>query len=183
MKQFKWWLLFLLALLAACKSQEPVVDNQPKESTETVLVSPPPPVVEPKKEEEEFDPHSISQEVFDTTLVEVQQFIEKLNRIISGKNYSLWKAALSDEYFQEISSREFLTRTNESKGMKTRKIVLRTPEDYFKHVVVPSRANSRVDDIEFINTSRVKVITISSSGQRLRLYDLEKSGDVWTIIN
>jgi len=71
--------------------------------------------------------------------------------------------------------------------MKSRRIVLRVPEDYFQYVVVPSRADLRVDDIEFIGSNRVKAFTLTTNkaGEevRLRLYDLEKVGNSWTIIN
>jgi hypothetical protein len=71
--------------------------------------------------------------------------------------------------------------------MKTRKIVLKTAEDYFIHVVVPSRANSRVDDIEFIGQNRVKAFSVNKNRageeQRLVLYNLERSGNSWIIIN
>jgi hypothetical protein len=40
-----------------------------------------------------------------------------------------------------------------------------------------------VDDIEFISPTRVKAYTVSSGGQRLRLYDLEHSGEEWKIVN
>jgi hypothetical protein len=71
--------------------------------------------------------------------------------------------------------------------MRTRGIVVRSAQDYFTHVVVPSRANSRVDDIEFISSERVMAYSLSTNRdgitQRLRLYDLERSGDTWKIIN
>jgi len=134
-----------------------------------------------------FDPTRVSQAYYESTRVEVQQFIEDLNRIISNRNYNAWRAALSPEYFAEISSPENLKRISDTPGMKTRGIVLRTPQDYFTHVVVPARANLRVDDIEFISLNRVKAFTINTnrSGEevRLRLYDLEKINNTWTIIN
>ncbi len=144
----------------------------------------PPPI---EIEEEPFDTQNISEEFHASTKEEVQQFIEELNRIINRRDFASWKAALSPEYFAEISSRENLEIISEQPAMKTRRIVLRTAEDYFRHVVVPSRASSRVDDIEFVDMNRVKAfsITINKAGveQKLRLYDLEKNGDVWKIIN
>ena len=139
--------------------------------------------------EETFDPSTVSQEYYDATMEEVRHFINDLNRVISTRNYNLWRAALSDEYFREISSPVNLQQLSEQPAMKTRKIVLKTPQDYFTHVVVPSRANSRVDVIEFVNRNRVKAFTIipnrisGGEPQRLRLYDLEKINDIWTIIN
>jgi hypothetical protein len=67
--------------------------------------------------------------------------------------------------------------------LKNQKIVLKSLEDYFLYVVVPSRANDRVDDIEFIGQNRVKAYTITSKGQRLRLYELEKTAGNWNIVN
>jgi hypothetical protein len=137
--------------------------------------------------DEAFDPAVISQAYYDSTKEEVQHFIEDLNQIIRSRNYQAWRACLSREYFMEISSQENLRRISEQPAMKTRRITLRTAEDYFIHVVVPSRANLRVDDIEFVGRNRVKAFTITTNRageeQRLRLYDLEKIGNSWTIIN
>ncbi|MCL2196302.1 MAG: hypothetical protein FWB77_01675 [Treponema sp.] len=134
-----------------------------------------------------FDPARITQQHYITTRDEVQKFIEALNQIIRERKFSEWKANLSSEYFAEISSAENLRNLSEQPAMKTRRIVLRTAEDYFLNVVVPSRANLRVDDIEFVSMNRVKAFTFTknSAGEdvSLRLYDLEKIGNSWTIIN
>ena len=150
-------------------------------------VKPEPVIEESRQGQEVFNPASITHEYYASTISEVQQFVEDLNKLISNKNYRAWRAALSPEYFTEISSPQNLRHLSESPAMTTRKIVLRSAEDYFEHVVVPSRANLRVDDIEFINMNRVKAfsITTNRTGEevRLRLYDLEKINDTWTIIN
>jgi len=139
-----------------------------------------------------FDPRRVSQAHYNSTVEEVQQFIETLNQIIRSRNFEAWKASLSPEYFNEISSPENLRRISQQPAMRSRQIVLRTAEDYFLHVVVPSRQNDdaipfRVDDIEFVSRNRVKAFTITQNraGEevRLRLYDLEKIGNSWTIIN
>jgi hypothetical protein len=130
-----------------------------------------------------FDPASISPELFQSTKIDVQHFIGELNRIIRARNYQAWTSNLEDSYFEEIRSPAFLQQLSESSFLQGRGIVLKTPQDYFFQVVVPSRANSRVDDIEFISPTRVKAYTVSSAGQRLRLYDLEHSVGGWKIIN
>ncbi|MCL2800984.1 MAG: hypothetical protein FWD28_04420 [Treponema sp.] len=134
-----------------------------------------------------FDPRSVSQAHYNTTRDEVQQFINRLNEIIRSRNYQAWRDCLSPDYFAEISSPENLREISNQPAMRTRRIVLRTPQDYFEYVVVPSRADLRVDDIEFISMNRVKAFTVTTNRageeQRLRLYDLEKIGNSWTIIN
>jgi hypothetical protein len=137
--------------------------------------------------QDDFDPSKVTQEQYSSTMDEVQHFIEELNRVIRSRNYNAWRAALSPDYFAVLSSPENLQEISEQPAMKTRRIVLRSAQDYFTHVVVPSRANSRVDGIEFIGRSRVKAFTINTNRageeQRLLLYSLEKIGDSWKIIN
>ena len=172
-------LFFAIITAVSCSSGPKSTDSA--EELETVISKP------GQNTEAVFDSASISQEVYESTKVDVQVFIEELNGIIRAKNYNAWKAALSEEFFNEISSPEYLQRISEMDAMKTRKIILRTTRDYFINVVVPARANSRVDDIEFISLNRVKAFTLYTNRenitQRLRLYDLERSGDSWKIIN
>jgi hypothetical protein len=176
MRQLKYCLFFLLVLLVGCASQEPAEISEKNARLQKTTPA-------QTSAEEDFDPGSISQEVYITTKSNVQSYIEELNRIISGKNYDAWKANLSEAYFNEISSPENLKSLSESPAMKSQKIVLKTPQDYFINVVVPARANSRVDDIEFTGQNRVKVYTISPKNERLRLYELERTGSTWKIIN
>jgi len=138
-----------------------------------------------------FDPAKVSREYRYSTKTEVQDFIDDINDIISRENFRAWRALLSQEYIEDISSADYLRYTSEQPAMKTRNIVLRTLEDYFRHVVVPSRHNLNYDskdiDIEFISLHRVKAFTTftNSDGEevRLRLYDLEKINNKWTIVH
>jgi hypothetical protein len=136
---------------------------------------------------ETFDPKKISQEQYQSTIAEVQKFIEEQNKNIKNRNFEAWKKSLSPEYFAEISSAENLKQVSSLPGMKTRNIELKTAQDYFINVVVPSRADLHVEEIEFISANRVKAFTVTTNKagevQRLRLYDLEKIDNTWTIIN
>jgi len=135
------------------------------------------------EEDASFDPSTISREVFVDTLGEIQQFIETLNGIISAKNYDSWLGYLGDGYRQQISSPSFLQETSETPTLKKQGVILKTAQDYFTQVVVPSRANARVDDIEFVSQNRVKAFTLGRNGVRLRLYDLEKVQENWKIVS
>ena len=169
-------LLLLSILFSGCGSQ---AATQTEEAQKTVEEEPP-----GRPPEAEFDPGSISQEVFESTKTDVRLYIEKLNGIIRSKNYEAWKANLSEDYFRHISSPNFLKSTSEMPILHRQGIVLERTEDYFTYVVVPSRANARVDDIEFTSQNRVKVFTIDTrNDERLRLYELEQTGNTWKIIN
>ena len=130
-----------------------------------------------------FDPSSISQEEKDTTKTEIQNLIQRLNGIIRARNYNAWVSYLSSGYFATINSAEYLDRVSKSTVLVKQKIVLKSAQDYFNHVVVPARTNDRVDDIEFESQNRVKAYTLNAKGEKLRLYDLEKFGEEWKIIN
>ncbi len=121
------------------------------------------------------------EEVYEEVFSEVKAFIENLNKIIQSKSYSRWRDALSEEFRREISSPKFLTTVSQSPPLKSRGIVLKKPEDYFYIVVVPSRANSHVDRIEIIDENRVKAF-YNNGDRELRLYELERRGTSWTII-
>jgi len=183
-------ILITLAIISSisCRSgpepsQEPAAEEPINHPAEVQI----PTEVQVSNQPDAFDPTRISQEFYFSTRTEVQQFIEGLNLVISNRNYNAWRAALSPEYFAEISSPQNLRQWSEQPALKVRNIVLRTPQDYFTHVVVPSRANLRVDDIEFISMSRVKAFTINTTRageeQRLLLYNLEKINNTWTIVN
>jgi hypothetical protein len=174
MKRPVWYLVLLPVILMACKSTPPAIEEE-------VYAGP------YKTEPASF---TVTQEMYDHTLAEVKIFVESLNLLIHRKNYDGWKATLSDNYYNYISSAEFLANASESPLLRSRKIVLKTLNDYFTHVVVPSRSNSRVDEIEFTDTNTVKVYYMERrknenneiETRRLRLYELIKTGNTWKII-
>ena len=180
MKHLLMIVLIISTLLIGCGSKPAVQTEEPQIIEEEIFEESP---VEVQAEADQFDPSSISQEMFETTKSDVQSFIEELNKIIRNKNYEAWKSNLSDEYFREISSPGFLKETSEWPILKNRKIVLNRAQDYFTYVVVPSRANSKVDDIEFTGQNSVKVYALDSRNERVRLYELEHVGSTWKIIN
>ena len=183
MKKAAWYLLLFPAMLIACKSAPPAEEYPLEEE----------PVIEQFLEEEPEIHHAVvTQEMYEQTLAEVRLFVDNLNSLIRGKNYNGWKAALSDDLFARFSSPEFLASASESNLLRSRKIVLKNTNDYFLQVVVPSRSNSRVDEIEFIDEDRVKVFYVeervrrtdnesSTEIRRLRLYELIKDGETWKI--
>jgi hypothetical protein len=193
-------LSLVLFMVLACGSTpeapapiEPAPQAAPAQAAPVQTVIIPEPVVPPTVQV--FDPESISEEHYEAVREEVRALIADLNMIIRARNYDAWVTHLSDSYFAEISSRDFLEeRTEElyrrdqtvarNLGRDPRMVqrrVLRTPMDFFNHVVVPSRSNDRVDDIDFVSENRVIAYTIDSRGNRLILYNLERIDGRWRI--
>lgn len=158
---------------------EPIVEPVPEPTPEPD----PAPVVEPPVEQapEPFDPASVSVELKEATFFDVKALIQNLNAIIQSKDYDAWAAVLSPEYRDHYSSEETLARLSDSPVLRRQGITLRSLQDYFVHVVYPSRQNDRVDDIEFIDARRIKAIIVTPKGERLVLYNLEKIDDTWKI--
>ncbi|MDR3145686.1 MAG: hypothetical protein LBU21_05365 [Treponema sp.] len=175
--------LFLTAVLSCGTAPE---SSEPPAAVEPAPRQPAPePVAVPPEEPAVFDPGAISEEVYVSTKIDVQEFIQDLNKIIRAKNYRAWVSHLGEEYIKEKGSPEFLAETTAilmESQIQSRRRALKSLEDYFLYVVVPSHQNDRVDDIEFITENRVKAFTVTEKG-RLRLYDLENLGDGWKIVN
>lgn len=152
---------------------EPLSEPDPTPLAET---KPPEPI-----ELVPFDPSAVSVELKQATFFNVKALIQSLNSIIQAKDYEAWAAVLTQEYAEYYSSSETLSRISDAPVLKRQGIVLNSLQDYFIHVVYPSRQNDRVDDIEFIETNRIRAITINLKGERLVLYNLEKIGDTWKI--
>jgi len=173
----------------------PIQVEKPAETSVQVTVETPK-AETPKKEE--FDPNSISEAKFQATKKDITAFIVELNGIIRARNYIAWVAHLDTSYFQYISSKTFLDERTEELYLRDQvvarnlgrdpklveKRILRTPRDYFDYVVVPARANDRVDDIDFISEDHVKAYTIDERrGERLVLYELASINNKWLIVN
>ncbi|GMO22521.1 MAG: hypothetical protein Pg6A_09720 [Termitinemataceae bacterium] len=129
-----------------------------------------------------FNPSMVTKEEKERVRVDANQFVSELNRIIQRRDYSAWTRYLEPKYRERLESKENLMLASQSDRLKQKKIVLQNLLDYFVNVVVPSRSNLRVDDIEFISENRVKTF-MNENGQRLRIYELERYGDSWRVIN
>jgi len=168
----------------AVQSPEPQPVPEPQPAAEpsaapSVLPAAELPAPEPELLQE--NGYVVTQEEFDTTKADIQKLIQDLNRIIRAGNYNVWLTYLSEDYKSSINSKEFLD------DIKTRYPVFRTrinnARDYFNNVVVPSRANDRVDDIEFLSKNDVVAYTVDNNNRRLVLYHLENTDGKWKIAN
>ena len=185
MKKYFCFLLIPFLFFASCETKPPVVAEAPQE----IRPVPEPPVIaeteytEPEApvEEAAFDPGNVSQEVYETTLVDIQQLVLNLNRIIRARDFDTWLLDLSDDYRNWLNSSEFIIDLHER--YPAFRETVRSARDYFIRVVVPSRANDHVDDIEFITETQVKAYSEDARGQRVVLYSLENVEGKWKITN
>lgn len=128
-------------------------------------------------EVEEYVP---TQETYDRTFIEVEETISRLNEIIRERDFEEWKSYLTENYIRTMSSPQMLEELSSHRILQRNNIVLKSLADYFRFVVVPSRANARLDDLVFRNDEQVEAIMIIQ-GQRVILYQLRKVNDTWKI--
>lgn len=131
-------------------------------------------------EEEEPVVYVPSEVEYVRTFEEVERIIEDLNRIIRNQEYDSWLPYLSDDYLRSISNTQFLASVSERPVLKNRGIVLSSPKDYFSYVVVPSRANLRLDDLVFKSDREVEAVMILGE-TRITLYHLILIDALWKI--
>jgi hypothetical protein len=189
MKRFILFVGICFFMVVSCVSQretppsaEPVQEAQP-----AAPVEPPPQPVPAAPEPLAFDYEHITEDVHIHTRAEVQRLIGELDTIIRNEDYRAWIGHLDASYLKKISSADFLAAQSQSPRLKSQES-LKSAEEYFIKVVVPSRANTsyRIDDIDiqFVPEEElVLAFLTTSAGRRLRLYELKNVEGVWKIIN
>jgi len=122
----------------------------------------------------------VTEEIYARTFGEIEEFIQKLNQIIRNADYDGWAAHLSEEYIRAMSDPGFLKAQSEKPLLKQSNIELAGLKDYFLHVVVPSRSQAQLDEIEFIDEDHIKALSVLR-GTRVILYLLNRDDGEWKI--
>jgi hypothetical protein len=122
----------------------------------------------------------VSDELFWRTFEEIKAVVAELDTIIREKRYDAWLGHLSREYIGRTGSREFLEQASKSARLTSKKIVLASMEDYFVNVVVQSRLQTALDDIQFVDEANVKALT-QVGGETYILYWLTREDGAWKI--
>jgi hypothetical protein len=180
MESIKIYLLFMGMIMAiSCGSTPPPVVTEDVSIKNTV-----------QETEDVLDINQLSESYRQKMREDVQQFIKRLNDVITQKDFDNWKMALSTEYFDEISSPENLARVSDMLKRNGSKTEIKTAQDYFLNVVVPSRSSSRISyldiDIELLSKNQVKAFVVVTKKDGTMdwntLYDLEQTDNMWKII-
>jgi hypothetical protein len=176
MKNYRLFFVFAavgLALFSCASEPEPVT---PAPAAKPV----PPPAPEPVLIEAEDPSIKITQEEYNRTFAEVEAVISELNDTIKAKNIRKWEGYLTPKFRSHVTSRAYLAELNETPLLKRNNITIKTLKDYFDTVVVPSRANVRLDDLKFTDANRVQAF-MAINGENVLIYQLEKVGTDWII--
>ncbi len=122
----------------------------------------------------------MDEEEYEETKKDLSELVSKLNEIIAARNYSRWLQYLTEDYKEHYSDPEVLREFNDAPVLKKYDIKLRSLKDYFNYVVVASRRNVQVDDIQAIGPNKVKAY-MYVDGDPVVVYTLEKVDGEWEI--
>ena len=87
---------------------------------------------------------------------------------------------LSEEYIDRTGDPAYLKEQSEQPLLKKSKTSLNSLRDYFKYVVVPSRFQVQLDEIEFVGENQVKAYAMIKDTKAL-LYLLVRENGKWKI--
>lgn len=177
-------LVTVVALFFGCATAPetlPEIPDEPVESPDTEEPLPEEVAPEPEIEAAPGD-HEIpvSVEVYERTFSEIEETIEELNRVIQARDFRRWQGYLTKEYIDTYSDPLTLRELSETPILQRNNIVLTNLRDYFDWVVVPSRANARLDDLRFVRNNQVEAI-MEVRGQRVILYQLTNVDGDWKV--
>ena len=174
----------VLLLMASCATPPsapvPALPVPLVEVVGEVALPPPEPVVEANPPAPPV--FQVSEEKKTTSLAEIRTLVERLNAVIARKSFAEWTTHLDDDYIKTYSDPFRLREISSTPFLKQFNLKLKSLEDYFKMVVVPSRADGRdtVDDITFLDENRVEVWSVVDN-EHVLLYLLKRYGKEWKI--
>jgi len=187
MNKFAVVLLLMLALstlfFISCKTDSQIQDEKEdiKIEEEPEIIEDPAEVTEQKPEEPQAEKEFVvTEEIYDNTFEEITNLISNINTIISDEKFEEWKSFLSESYINKYSNEKTLENMSQSPILLNNDIELNNLNDYFQYIVVPSRFNVKVEEIEFEGEHKI-IVWSSFNGRRVKLYQLEKIDDNWKI--
>jgi hypothetical protein len=130
--------------------------------------------------EPEAESFEVTETVYEETFVDIEALVRELNHIIKSGDHETWRTYLTEEYIREASRPEYLKRWNDNPWLSKNHIVLENLEDFFRHVVVPTRTKAKLDKIEFADESHVYAFT-ELGGKAFLLYYLVRTDEGWKI--
>jgi hypothetical protein len=124
---------------------------------------------------------TVSRELYNRTFGEVLHFLKQMDAIIAARDFKAWKAQCTAGFLAAYSDPMRLHELSQKPNLKDRRIVLRSLEDYFYFVFIPSRVETKLDKLDFTAKNRVKAVAVIDDKPYV-VYFLEKDeNNIWKI--
>ena len=122
----------------------------------------------------------VTPELFNKTFDEVNAVIAELTMLINAQDFDGWRSFLTADYIARTSDPAFLKKASSSGVLQKSGVVLHSLKDYFENVVVRSRTQATLTDINFVDKTHVKAMTVVD-GNPVILYYLVQEDGRWKV--
>lgn len=166
------------------KEEEPKKVEAPKPEPAPIPEPEPEPIVEEKKDDSDAEYSrsvgnlDVSKDTFENDKKLVLSTIDELAIVMKDRNYKLWCSYIDQESIDYWSRPVNLRKAQ--KKLPIKGLQLKSLEDYFKFVFIPSRKESKVDEIRYVSKNYVKAIAVKDE-QEVVYYYFNKIGDKWMV--
>lgn len=125
------------------------------------------------------DDELVSKQEFLDDKTEILRIIEELKEIMAKEDTEAWLTYISPDSIRYYSSPANIRKAQKKLPNKT--IQLNGIGDYFKHVFIPSRRRSNVDEIRYISKSNIKAVEVKPDGSTVVYYQFVKVNGKWLV--
>lgn len=105
--------------------------------------------------------------------------IAELNEVMKSKNYKAWIGYIDRNSVDYWSQKKNLSAV--SKQLPVKGLNLRTLEDYFNYVFIPSRMGRRIDEIRYISSTSIKAVQVKNADDVIIFYNFKKVNGEWLV--
>ena len=157
--------LFFALCVISCKSTEQT-DEMPSEKIEESVK------VEKQARNSEEDSEyrrsvgtekNISLDTFNADKAAIIKKITELNAIMAKRDYNSWLRYIDPESQKYWSSTANLAKASEKLPKKLKGLKLRTLQDYFIYVFIPSRSGRTIDEIRYNSADSIRAVQVSKN--------------------
>lgn len=152
--------------------------EEPKTSAPAVKVEKTEAQLEYERAIENLNGTQISMETYEMDKKIILQKIAELNTIMKDKNYKSWLNYIEQSSINYWSMKSNLSTI--SKQLPVKGLNLKTLEDYFKSVFIPSRMGRRIDEIRYISSTSIKAVQVRND-ETIVYYNFKKIDDDWLV--
>ena len=121
----------------------------------------------------------VTKEEFIDDKTEILHIISELQDIMESEDTEAWLKYISPDSIRYYSSPANIRKAQKKLPNKT--IQLNGIGDYFKHVFIPSRKRSNVDEIRYISKTNIKAVEVKDDGSTVVYYQFVKVTGKWLV--
>ena len=192
--------LFLMNFLISCEEEKSA--KKPETVVQKPVTPPPAPEVkqeekkpelpppEPEKKDEADEEYirstnnlnndeKVSKQEFNEDKAAILKIIEEMSEIMENQDVDDWL-----KYIEPDSIKYYKNPINLQKAQKklpNKSIRLKTINDYFKYVFIPSRKRSKVDEIRYISKTNIKAVQVKDDKSIVVYYYFTKINGKWYV--